>query len=529
MIPFLQLTPGEDAAAVRAAIDRVIERGWFVLGPELEAFEAEFAAAASAAARGRRRHRHRRDRDRPPLPRHRPRRRSHHLSALGRLQRPGDHDGRRPSGVRRHRSRPADARSRRRRRGGHHGADRGDPAGASLRPARRHAGDHGASPRATTWRSSRTAARRTWRPAAGSRSAASARSAAYSFYPTKNLGALGDGGALTTADAHWRRAPGACATAARRTAIITREFGVNSRLDEMQAAILRARLHFLPGWTGAPALRWRGGIAPRSRRVTASPCPPEQDPGHVYHLFPVLSPEREAVRATPRDAGDRDADSLPGADPAAAGAGRRAPADCPVADRVCGEVFSLPLYPSLPAEAVERVAAALRRGLSMRRRARRVLLFGADRRWSSSSCSKRPAALGQLRGGAGLPGTLHRRHRSSATGLKPGARIRFATSEFDTEIAINNAGVRDDEEIGPKPPDERRIVVLGDSLVLSVQVPFDADVRRAARAAAERGTAGGPRRALSRHQRRRPGLRAGRGAAVLQARRARRSSRISCW
>jgi lysophospholipase L1-like esterase len=57
--------------------------------------------------------------------------------------------------------------------------------------------------------------------------------------------------------------------------------------------------------------------------------------------------------------------------------------------------------------------------------------------------------------------------------LKPNAQIRFTTSEFDTEIRINGAGVRDDEEIGPKAPDERRIVLLGDSLVLAVQVPFD--------------------------------------------------------
>lgn len=56
--------------------------------------------------------------------------------------------------------------------------------------------------------------------------------------------------------------------------------------------------------------------------------------------------------------------------------------------------------------------------------------------------------------------------------LKPGARVRFATVEFDTEIAINSTGVRDDDEIGPKAPDERRILLLGDSLVLSVQVPF---------------------------------------------------------
>lgn len=58
--------------------------------------------------------------------------------------------------------------------------------------------------------------------------------------------------------------------------------------------------------------------------------------------------------------------------------------------------------------------------------------------------------------------------------LRPNARTRFVTAEFDTTIAINGQGVRDDRDIGPKPPGERRIVVLGDSLVLSVQV----DVRQ---------------------------------------------------
>ncbi|HMF60718.1 MAG TPA: DegT/DnrJ/EryC1/StrS family aminotransferase, partial [Vicinamibacterales bacterium] len=48
MIPFLQLTPGEDADVVREAIDRVISRGWFVLGPELDGFEREFADACGA-------------------------------------------------------------------------------------------------------------------------------------------------------------------------------------------------------------------------------------------------------------------------------------------------------------------------------------------------------------------------------------------------------------------------------------------------------------------------------------------------
>ena len=56
--------------------------------------------------------------------------------------------------------------------------------------------------------------------------------------------------------------------------------------------------------------------------------------------------------------------------------------------------------------------------------------------------------------------------------LKPNARVRFTTSEFDTTIATNGAGLRDDSDVGSKPPGERRIVLLGDSLVLSVQVPI---------------------------------------------------------
>ena len=56
--------------------------------------------------------------------------------------------------------------------------------------------------------------------------------------------------------------------------------------------------------------------------------------------------------------------------------------------------------------------------------------------------------------------------------LKPNARTRFTTSEFSADIAINGQGFRDDEDLGPKAPNERRVLLLGDSLVLSVQVAF---------------------------------------------------------
>lgn len=56
--------------------------------------------------------------------------------------------------------------------------------------------------------------------------------------------------------------------------------------------------------------------------------------------------------------------------------------------------------------------------------------------------------------------------------LRPGAAIRYATSEFSTELAINASGVRDDAEIGPKTGRERRVLIMGDSYVFAVQVPF---------------------------------------------------------
>ncbi|MFP5380603.1 MAG: DegT/DnrJ/EryC1/StrS family aminotransferase, partial [Vicinamibacteria bacterium] len=88
--------------------------------------------------------------------------------------------------------------------------------------------------------------------------------AGFSFYPTKNLGALGDAGAMTTNDAALADKVRRLRNGGQTQRYLHVEFGMNSRLDEMQAAILRERLVRLPEWTArrrALAARYRAGLA----------------------------------------------------------------------------------------------------------------------------------------------------------------------------------------------------------------------------------------------------------------------------
>ena len=143
--------------------------------------------------------------------------------------------------------------------------------------------------------------------------------AAFSFYPTKNLGALGDGGAITTDDAQLAARLARLRNGGQTDRYHHGEPGINSRLDEIQAAILSARLDFLPRWTAE-----RRALAAVYRRTLAGAgvvVPPEFDPGHVYHLFPVPLARARLRQVEARRRRDRDADPLPGSDSAATGAG----------------------------------------------------------------------------------------------------------------------------------------------------------------------------------------------------------------
>jgi dTDP-4-amino-4,6-dideoxygalactose transaminase len=126
--------------------------------------------------------------------------------------------------------------------------------------------------------------------------------AAFSFYPTKNLGALGDGGMLVVNDGSLIER----ARAIRQYGWgckyqVVHSGGRNSRLDEIQAAVLRAKLPFLDGWNArrrAIARQYIAGLADCGWRLPAQPG--EDD---VAHLFVVRTPNRDAVRASLAEAG----------------------------------------------------------------------------------------------------------------------------------------------------------------------------------------------------------------------------------
>jgi len=180
---------------------------------------------------------------------------------------------------------------------------------------------------------------------------------AFSFYPTKNLGALGDGGAIITRDAPLAERMKRIRNGGQIDRYRHQEIGVNSRLDELQAAILRARLPLLRHRTEER----RALAAEYRRRLAGAPVhvPLEHDAGHVYHLFPVRTARRSALQAHLRSAGIDTLVHYPVAVSRQPAFAASSPADCPLANRAADEVLSLPLYPGLSLADVKSVADAV--------------------------------------------------------------------------------------------------------------------------------------------------------------------------
>ncbi len=186
----------------------------------------------------------------------------------------------------------------------------------------------------------------------------------YSFFPTKNLFALGDGGLVTADDDE----------VAERIRLLRfhgsrekKEFelvGYNSRLDELQAALLRVFLPHLDEWN-------------RSRREAAARyaalglgevCElPEDEPGHVYHVYVVCSPERDRIATHLAAAGIASKayyDTPLHRQPALRFLGQ-ADADLPVTERASRENLALPLWAGIGADVQEQVVAAVREAVSL--------------------------------------------------------------------------------------------------------------------------------------------------------------------
>lgn len=120
--------------------------------------------------------------------------------------------------------------------------------------------------------------------------------AAWSFYPTKNLGAVGDGGALTTTLPKLAEEARSLRNYGQTVRYHHPLLGMNSRLDELQAAILRERLHYLHGWVDRRreiARKYLSGVSHQDVRMM--PLPADQD-RHAHHLFVVTSNRRDELQ-----------------------------------------------------------------------------------------------------------------------------------------------------------------------------------------------------------------------------------------
>jgi dTDP-4-amino-4,6-dideoxygalactose transaminase len=191
-----------------------------------------------------------------------------------------------------------------------------------------------------------------------------------SFYPGKNLGAYGDAGAVTTDDAGVARAVRLLANHGSEVKYEHPVLGFNSRMDTLQAVVLRAKLRRLAAWNAE-----RAAAAQRYAELLAD-VPGVRLPGvapgneHVWHLYVVRVPARDAVLADLAAARIGAGVHYPvpvhltGAMTGAmAGSG---PGDAPVAERAAGEILSLPVFPGITAAQQERVAEVLAEAVARR-------------------------------------------------------------------------------------------------------------------------------------------------------------------
>jgi dTDP-4-amino-4,6-dideoxygalactose transaminase len=185
-------------------------------------------------------------------------------------------------------------------------------------------------------------------------------SAAFSFYPGKNLGAYGEGGALTTNDDEVAKLARALRSHGETTRYLHKYVGYNYRMDGIQAAVLNVKLRHLDDWTSK---RQRFSALYRETLADARVTLPEDSPEAecVYHLFVAYVSGRDEVRKELEERGVQTAVHYPRPvhlQEAFAHIGYKE-GSLPHTERACQTVMSMPLYPEMTAEQVQYAASCL--------------------------------------------------------------------------------------------------------------------------------------------------------------------------
>jgi dTDP-4-amino-4,6-dideoxygalactose transaminase len=197
----------------------------------------------------------------------------------------------------------------------------------------------------------------------GRRTGSLGHAACFSFYPGKNLGAYGDAGMVTSSDrdfvARVRQIANHGAGTSRYDNVV---LGTNSRLDTLQAAVLRVKLRHLERWTDER--RARAAAYARALEGTPQVVLPREREGarSAWHLYTIRAPERDSLQAHLRERGIASAVHYPRPihlQPSMAAGGGKA-GDLPVSEAVCRDVLCLPIYPEMHEEDVARVAGEVR-------------------------------------------------------------------------------------------------------------------------------------------------------------------------
>jgi dTDP-4-amino-4,6-dideoxygalactose transaminase len=187
----------------------------------------------------------------------------------------------------------------------------------------------------------------------------------FSFYPSKNLGAFGDAGAVVTSDSELAERVRLLRNYGQRRKYSHELMGSNSRLDELQAAILRRKLPQLDAWNAAR----RRAAAAYSELLDGTLSPPDVDTsdGHVFHLYVVRSRKRDELQRFLTDHGIETGIHYPipvHRQPALRSVPHVA-GELPVTDRLASEVLSLPMFPTISDEQIRYVADRVHAGLGI--------------------------------------------------------------------------------------------------------------------------------------------------------------------